>query len=158
MAVDGIDPAVPVIAVRGLEGVVSASVARQRFTMGLTAAFAGLAALLGASGIHGLLSYLVSQRRREIGVRLALGATPSLVRRDVVWRGTRLALAGATAGLVAAFGASGALAGLLYGVSAHDPLTFATVPVLFVMIAVVASWVPARRAMRGDPAQVLREG
>jgi ABC-type antimicrobial peptide transport system permease subunit len=151
-----LDATVPVSEVRLVRDVVASSVARQRFTMFLVAAFATLAVVLGALGIYGLMSYLVSQREREIGVRMALGASPREVQWGVIRRATTLAAAGAAVGVAGALGATRLLAGLLHGVSVTDLFTFVNVPVLFVTVALAASWFPARRAMRADPSAVLR--
>ena len=151
-----IDPTVPVSDVATMEQVVAASMARPRFAMALLSAFAAVALLLGAVGIYGVIAYAVSQRTREIGVRMALGATP----RDAMWmvlrRGAALTAAGLLAGLIAALGATRLLSGLLYGVSPADPTTFASVAAIAAVIATVACYIPARRATRVDPGIALR--
>ena len=107
-------------------------------------------------GIYGVISYIVSQRRREIGVRMALGASAPLVRGMVVRQGLVLATGGVALGLLAAFGLSRVMASLLFGVSATDPLTYGATAVALVAVAVLASWLPARRAAGVDPSTALR--
>jgi predicted permease len=154
--VASIDPHVPVSEIRTMDDVVSASVAGPRFTTLLVGEVAIVALLLGAVGIYGVTSYVVSQRTQELGVRAALGATASDILRMVVGRAARLAIAGAAIGMGAALVAVHPLRALLYGVSTSDPLTYLTVPLVFVLIAVVASLGPARRATRVSPTSVLR--
>ncbi len=113
-------------------------------------------AAAGALGIYGLLAYLVQQRRREIGVRIALGADAGVVLRMIVGRGIGLAGAGVVAGLVLAFATTRFLRGVLYGVGPGDPMTFAGVAVVLVGVAALASWLPARRAAGVDPVDALR--
>jgi predicted permease len=151
-----VDRSVAVSDVRTMEAVISNSLQKARFTMLLVAAFAMAALLLGAVGIYGVMSYVVGQRTQEMGVRLALGASPSGVIALVVGRATRLALAGAAVGLVAAVFTTRALDALLYGISATDPITFGAVPVLFLLVAALASYAPALRATRADPVRALR--
>jgi putative ABC transport system permease protein len=129
----------------------------QRFTMVLAAGFAVMALVLGALGVYGVVSYAVSCRRREIGLRLALGSTTTDVARWVLGRGAALVGAGIVLGFAGALASGPLLTGLLFGIEAGDPATLFTVPAVLAAIAVVASWVPARRAMRTDPAVVLRE-
>jgi predicted permease len=155
--VSSIDRSVPVTSVRTMTQVLAQSVERPRFTMVLVGGFALAALLLGATGIYGVMSYVVSQRSHEMGIRIALGATSRDIARLVVGRGAALAAAGAFVGCVLAFAGTRALGSLLYGVSATDPITFITVAGVFVLVAVVASVGPARRATRDDPAQTLRE-
>ena len=151
-----LDRTVAVSDVRTMDAVVAESVRKTRFTVVLVAAFAAAALLLGAIGIYGVMSYLVGQRTQEMGIRLALGAPASGVIGLVVGRAARLAALGAGLGIVAALVATRWLGGLLYGISATDPLTFVIVPVGFLAIAVVASYVPAQRATRIDPVRALR--
>jgi putative ABC transport system permease protein len=139
-----------------MDAVVSNSVQKTRFTVLLVGAFAAAALLLGAIGIYGVMSYLVGQRTQEMGVRLALGASPFGVIALVVGRAAKLALAGADVGLIVAMLATRSLDALLYGISATDPLTFAAVPALFLVVAVLASYGPALRATRTDPVKALR--
>ncbi len=152
-----IDPSVPVSDVHTMDDVVSTSVRGSRFTAVLVTAFALLALTLGSVGIYGVMSYLVAERTREMGIRIALGASAAGMLRLVVGRATGIALAGAGVGLVASLAATRALSRWLYGVSPTDPATFAIVPLLFLGIAVLASYAPARRATRADPAITLRE-
>jgi ABC-type antimicrobial peptide transport system permease subunit len=137
--------------------VLAQSVERPRFTMALVGGFALAALLLGATGIYGVMSYVVSQRSHEMSIRVALGATSGDIARLVVGRGAAMAAAGAVVGCVLALAGTRVLGSLLYGVSATDPITFITVSVAFVMVAVAASVGPARRATRANPAQTLRE-
>jgi putative ABC transport system permease protein len=147
---------VPVGRVRPLEEILRDSVAESRFQMLLLAVFASLAVLLAAVGIYGVMSYLVAQRRHEIGVRLALGAVPLDVLRMVLRRGLLLGVSGAAAGLVGAVGLTRLLKSRLYGVSPVDPATFGAVTVLLLLVAVAACWIPARRAATVDPVVALR--
>jgi putative ABC transport system permease protein len=129
----------------------------QRFTMVLAAGFAVMALVLGALGVYGVVSYAVSCRRREIGLRLALGSTTTEVARWVLGRGAALSGMGIVLGFAGALASGPLLRGLLFGIEAFDPATLFTVPAVLAAIAVLASWLPARRAMRTDPAVVLRE-
>jgi putative ABC transport system permease protein len=141
---------------RTMEDVLSASIEQQRFDMLLLALFAGLAVTLGAVGLYGVLSHLVAQRTHEIGVRMALGAGHNEVLRLVVTNGLRMTSIGLGIGIVAAFGLTRLLAGLLFGVKPTDPFTFATVGVLICCVAFLACYIPARRATRVDPIMALR--
>ncbi|MFI5311667.1 MAG: ADOP family duplicated permease [Gemmatimonadales bacterium] len=135
---------------------VSESVARPRLLTALLSLFGALGLALGALGIYGVLAYLVSQRQREIGVRIALGASRGGVLRMIVGRGLALTAAGIAVGLAAALGLSRFLVGVLYGVEPTDPLTFTGVAAVLIGVAALASWLPARRAARVDPAVALR--
>ena len=115
-----------------------------------------MALVLAATGLYGVISYLVAQRTREIGIRMALGAQARDVIRLVMRQGAALIVTGIAVGLFGAFALSRLLAGMLYGVSARDPLTFATLPLVLALIALVATWVPARRAARADPLMAIR--
>jgi putative ABC transport system permease protein len=154
--VSEIDPNVPVSEVATMDHVVATSMARPRFAMALLSAFAGVALLLGAIGIYGVIAYAVSQRTREIGVRMALGATPANAMWMVLRRGAALTVAGLAIGTVTALGTTRLLSGLLYGVSPTDPATFAAVVVIAGVIATLACYIPARRATRVDPSIALR--
>jgi len=138
------------------EEVVARSIASQRFSLALLGAFAGLALLLASIGIYGVLSYLVGQRTREIGVRLALGAQRLDVLRMVLQDGARMALAGTAIGIVAALGLTRLMASMLFGVKPTDPITFGLVAVVLCGIALLAAYVPAQRAAKVDPMVALR--
>ena len=155
-AIRAIDPTLPISGVRTMRDVVNEATARARFQTLLLAVFASAAALLSAIGIYGVMSYAVSKRTREIGVRMALGADPRSVLRLVVGQGMAVAFAGAGLGLVGAFLLTRLMASLLYGVRPGDPLTFAAVAAALLLVALAASWIPARRAARIDPMQALR--
>ena len=151
-----LDRSVAVSNVRTMDAVVAESVQKTRFTVLLVGAFAAAALLLGAIGIYGVMSYLVGQRTQEMGIRIALGASAGEVIGLVVGRAARLAALGALIGVTAALFTTRSLSALLYGVSATDPVTFVAVPLLFLAIAVVASYAPAYRATRVDPVRALR--
>jgi predicted permease len=154
--VAAIDRELPVAAIAPMTAVVGASVAERRFTMLLLTAFAVVAVALAAIGIYGVLAYLVGQRTQEIGVRLAIGATPGNVVRLFVREGAALTLAGVGCGLAGAFAVTRALSTLLFGVTTTDPATFAAVAGSLALVALLASYVPARRAARVDPMTALR--
>ncbi len=141
---------------RSLDQVVSEATARQNFNMTLLSVFAGIALLLAAIGIYGMLSYSVEQRSQEIGIRMALGAQGRDVLRMVVGQGMKLAGLGIVIGLAAAFGLSRLLTALLFGVKPNDPLTFVSIGLLLALVALLACWLPARRATRIDPLVALR--
>jgi predicted permease len=151
-----VDPGLPIHALRTMSERVSASLAPRRFSMLLLSLFAGLALALGTIGTYGLMAYQVSQGRRELGIRLALGASPSRVLGFVLREGMSVALAGAAFGVVVALVLARVLASLLFGISAFDPLTFASVPLVLLLAALLACYLPARRAARVDPAATLR--
>lgn len=155
-AVHEIDRDLPLGESYTVEQLLSRATGEPRFRALLVGSFAAVALLLAVVGIYGLISYTVAERIPEIGVRLALGATPADVRRLVLGRGLGLAIAGVGIGVPGALGASRLLQGQLYGVSAADPLTYAAVALLLLAVAALACWVPARRAMRIDPAVALR--
>jgi putative ABC transport system permease protein len=156
-AVRAIDAAQPIANVQTLEQQLARLVAQRRFNMVLVGVFASLALALAMIGAYGVTSYLVSQRTREIGVRLALGAEPSRVARLVVFDGMRVALAGVALGIVGAMLTTRLAAGLLYGVSPRDPLTIVGVATVLLAVAAVANYLPARRAARVDPLVALRQ-
>ena len=139
-----------------MDGRLSLAVAQPRFFAFIVGFFAALALLLAASGLYGLLSYTVAQRRSEIGIRMALGARRGDILGLVVRQGTMLVAAGAVVGLAAAAASSRVLASFLYGVAINDRLTFVAAPLVLVAVALVACWLPARRATRVDPMEVLR--
>jgi len=146
----------PVSHVRTMEEVVGRSTARESFNMTLLSIFGGVALVLAAIGIYGLMAYSVEQRRQEMGVRMALGADRSVIRKMVVWHGMRLALAGVVLGIGASFGLTRFLAKFLFGVKSWDPMVFAAVPVILSVVALLAVWLPATRASKLNPMQALR--
>jgi len=151
-----IDKDQPVSDIRSMDEIVSEAVARQRFSMLLLGVFAGLALVLAAVGIYGVMSYSVAQRTREIGIRMALGAKSSDVLKMAVGQGLRLVFAGVVIGLAAALILTRVMASLLFGVSATDPATFATISLVLFSAALLASYIPARRATKVDPMVALR--
>jgi putative ABC transport system permease protein len=151
------DPEQPVAAVATMDEIVALNVEDRHQQMTLLTAFAGLALLLASLGLYGLLAYTVTQRSREIGLRMALGASAGRVVGLVVLRGVLLCAAGLALGLSAAWLLAGAMSKILYGVAATDPGTYGAVALLLCFIAAAASWIPARRAVRIDPIVVLRE-
>jgi putative ABC transport system permease protein len=154
--VQAVDPTLPVFAIRTMDEMVSASLAPHRFPAQLMGAFAALALLLSGIGIYGVLAYFVGQRTREIGLRMALGAAAGSVVRMVLWQGMRPIAAGMIAGVTGSLALSNLLSGLLYGVSASDPLVLSSVAVALLFAALVASYLPARRATRIHPTVALR--
>jgi predicted permease len=156
-AVDRVDPAVPLTTVQTMEEVVRASLAQMAFTMTLLTIAAGVALVLGIVGLYGVISYIVTQRTSEIGVRLAVGAQPADVRAMVLRQGLSVTLLGVVVGLAAAAGVTHVLGSLLFEVSARDPATFAAVALVLTGVSAVASYVPARRAAGIDPLVALRQ-
>jgi putative ABC transport system permease protein len=154
--VRSVDPEVPIYSVRTMNEAMAQTLAQRRFAMRLLGLFAAVALLLSAVGISGVTAYSVSQRTHEIGIRMALGAKPSDVRRMLLREGGRLAALGVAAGLVCAFLLTRAMAALLYGIGPRDPATFAAVPALLAAVALAATYLPARRATRIDPMAALR--
>jgi predicted permease len=154
--VQSVDPTLPVFGAQTLSETVSESLAQRRFSMEIIGLFALTALLLAGLGIYGVISYLVSERTHEIGIRLALGAQRSDILGMVVRQGLGLAIAGATVGLVCALIVSHLMAGMLYGVRPTDPVTFAGVALLLIGVALLACYIPARRAIRVDPLVALR--
>jgi predicted permease len=155
--IQSIDPSLPVFGVASMNDVLDRSLASRRFSADLVGGFAGLAALLASIGIYGLLAYMVGQRSRDIGIRMALGARREDILRMFLHRGIVLAGVGVLAGLVFAASSASVMASLLYGVRPHDPAVFLIVPLLLFAIAVLASYLPARRATKVDPLIALRE-
>jgi predicted permease len=139
-----------------MEEIISSSISDRQFSMVLLGAFAALALLLSSIGIYGVISYLIGERTHEIGIRVALGAQRKDVLALVLGEGVKLALLGAAIGIAAGLGLTRLMADLLYGVSATDPLTFAAVPIVLLGVAMLACYIPARRAMRVDPMTALR--
>jgi putative ABC transport system permease protein len=154
--VQAVDPNQPVYNVRTMEEVIDLSISNRKLNMTLLSAFAGLATLLAVVGIYSVMSYLVTQHTREIGIRMALGARPSNILKLVIGQGLTLTLAGVGLGLLAAFGLTRLMSSLLYGVAGTDPLTYAAVSSLLVVVALAACYVPARRATKVDPLVALR--
>jgi putative ABC transport system permease protein len=146
----------PVTDVRSMAEVVSRSTSQEQFNMWLMSVFGASALLLAAIGIYGLMAYSVEQRTQEIGIRMALGAQSRQVKNMVVLQGMRLAIVGVVLGVAAAFGLARLIATFLFGVTARDPLVFAGVPALLTVVALLAVWIPARRASRVDPIIALR--
>jgi putative ABC transport system permease protein len=142
--------------VRTMEQIVSQSVAARRFSMLLLAVFAVVALALAVIGIYGMLSYAVAQRTREIGLRMTLGAQRTDVMRLVIGHGMKLAIAGVALGLIASFALTRTMKNLLFGVSATDPVTFGLITLLLSLVALLACWIPARRATKVDPIEALR--
>ena len=155
-AIRALDPSMPVSEVRTIDDVLSTAVAQPRFAMVLLGAFAALALALAVVGIYGVLAYAVSQRTREIGIRMALGAESGRMIGMVVREGMLMALAGVVVGTGGAWLLTGLMSSLLYGVAPQDPVTFVSVPVLFLMVSLLACCLPAMRAARIRPASALR--
>ncbi|MGH9834187.1 MAG: ABC transporter permease, partial [Blastocatellia bacterium] len=151
-----LDPALPIRNLRSMEQLVGRSVAPQRFNLSLLGLLAALGLLLAAVGIYGVMAYGVSQRAQEIGLRMALGAQTRDVMKLVVKQGMALALIGVAIGLIASFALTRLMKTLLFGVSATDPLTFIVISLLLTFVALLACWIPARRATRVDPIIALR--
>jgi putative ABC transport system permease protein len=155
-AIRSVDPEQPVFGVMSMDRVIENASAERRISMVLLLIFAGMALLLSAIGIYGVMAYTTTQRRHEIGIRLALGAGGSDVLRLVVGQGMRLVVIGLGAGLLGAWMLSRVLASQLFGISAQDPLTYVTVALLLGIVALAATWLPAQRATRVDPMISLR--
>jgi len=151
------DPEQPIAAVRTMDEILDRTVEDRAQQMTLLGAFAALALLLASIGLYGVLAYAVTQRSREIGLRMALGATARSVVGMVVGRGLLLTATGLAIGLALAAAGTRSMKTMLYGVDAMDPATFAAVASLLCVIAALACWIPARRASRVDPIVVLRE-
>jgi predicted lysophospholipase L1 biosynthesis ABC-type transport system permease subunit len=150
-AVWSVNSNLPLASVRTMQEVYDQSMARISFTLVMLGIAGAMALVLGIIGIYGVMSYTVAQRKREIGVRLALGAQGADVLQMVLKQGARLTLLGVAIGVVAAFGLTRLMTHLLFGVAAHDPLTFVAVAVLLLLIALSACYIPARRATRVNP-------
>ncbi|HEY6128230.1 MAG TPA: ABC transporter permease [Candidatus Acidoferrum sp.] len=155
--IQDIDPGLPVFGVSSMNDVLDRSLASRRFSANLVGGFAGLAVLLASIGIYGLLAYMVSQRSREIGIRMALGARPADILRMFLGKGVALAAVGIVAGLVFSASTASMMASLLYGVRPHDAAVFLIVPLLLLAVAGLASYLPARRATKVNPIVALRE-
>jgi ABC-type antimicrobial peptide transport system permease subunit len=155
-AVWSVNSNLPVASVRTMQEVYGKSLARTSFTLVMLGIAGAMALTLGIIGIYGVISYTVSQRQREIGIRLALGAQGGDVLQMVLKQGVKLALVGVAIGVCAAFGLTQLMRNLLFGVTPYDPVTFAAVAVLLVSVALLACYIPARRAMLVDPIVALR--
>jgi predicted permease len=151
-----IDADQPISAVRAMEDIVDASQGQRRLVMTLLGLFAAIAVLLTLIGLYGVIAYSVVQRRREVGLRIAVGANSGDILRMLAGHGMRLTFIGVAIGLAGAYGVTRVLSSLLFRISATDPLTFVGIALLFVAVAFVATYIPARRAIRLDPMTVLR--
>jgi ABC-type antimicrobial peptide transport system permease subunit len=155
-AVGRVDPTLPMFDVRSMEERISASLATGRFNTMLLTTLGAIGLLLAAVGIYGVVAYFVTQRTGEIGLRMALGATPGRVLRLVVGQGMRPVVLGIVIGVALAGAASRLLASLVFGVGTRDPVTFVAVPAVLAVVAIAASVVPARRAVRVEPTKALQ--
>jgi ABC-type antimicrobial peptide transport system permease subunit len=153
--VQSVDPELPVYGAQTLDDALTASLAERRFSMEMVASFALTALLLAALGIYGVVSFIVSERTHDIGIRLALGAQRRNILRMVLRQGLSLAITGAAVGLAGGLIVSHLMAGLLYGVAPTDPLTFFAVTLVLTAVALAACYIPARRAMGVDPLVAL---
>jgi putative ABC transport system permease protein len=151
-----IDPDLPTYGIRTMEEVMAVSVGQQRFAMALLGVFAVIALALSAVGIYGVMSYSVSQRTHEIGIRMALGAEAGDVLKLVLRQGLMLTVTGMAIGLAATFAVTRFLRFLLFGISPTDPLTFAAITLVLGVVALLACYIPARRATKVDPMIALR--
>ena len=156
-AVWSVDPGQPVFQIRSMEDYVSLADTAPRISTILLAVFAGISMLLAALGIHGVVSYGVAQRTREFGLRMALGSTPGQLKALVLRNGIKIALIGLMVGMAGAAALASALRALLYGVAPLDPAVMAGVAVLLLTVALIANYVPARRAARIDPMEALHQ-
>jgi predicted permease len=157
-AVWSVDPTIPLYQVRTLDEAMRRTTSSTRFNMMLLTMLAATGLLLAAVGIYGVVGYFVAQRTQEIGIRMALGASAGTVQRMIVRQGATLAVAGVVVGLLASVAVTRGLSSLLFGISARDPVTLAGVGVLLSAIAILASYIPARRATKADPLAALKSG
>jgi ABC-type antimicrobial peptide transport system permease subunit len=155
-AVESVNPTLVARRARVADDYLREALAPTRFTLALLGAFAGVALVLAVVGLYGSIAYTVTQRTREIGIRIALGASSKAVTRLVVGDGVRLAMLGLVIGIGTAIATTRTLSSLLYAVTASDPATFAVIAALVAAVAVAASYLPARRAVRVDPVDALR--
>jgi putative ABC transport system permease protein len=155
-AIWSVDKDQPVADIDSMEHIVAGAVARQRFSMLLLAIFAGLALVLAAVGIYGVMSYSVAQQTREIGIRIALGAKRTDVLKMTVKAGLKMVAIGLGIGLAAAVVLTRVMASLLFGISATDPITFISISLVLLAVALLASYIPALRATKVDPMVALR--
>ena len=153
---DQLDKDLPLENIRTMTQLVESSLAQRKFSMRLLSGFAGVALLLAAIGLYGVLAYTVTQRTQEIGIRTALGAQRPDVIGLVLRQGMTLAGLGVLIGLAGAFVLTNVIRSLLFGVAPTDPLTFAVIPVMLATVALLACWLPARRAAKVDPMEALR--
>jgi putative ABC transport system permease protein len=151
-----VDPSFPITQIRTMEEIVGDSLSQRRFNTTLLGLFAFVAVALAAVGIYGVMSYTVSQRTREVGIRMALGAGQSDIIRLVTSSGARLAALGVAIGVVAAVMLTRLISGLLFGVTATDPMTFVLTAILLAAVTLLASYIPSRRAAGVDPIAALR--
>jgi putative ABC transport system permease protein len=157
-AIWSVDTKLPVSSILTMDEAIARANAEPRFEMLLLGVFAAIALALATAGIYGVTSYSVARRTHEIGIRIALGASRGDVNRLVIWQGLALALVGSVVGLLASLMLAQLMTKLLYGVAPTDPVTFAGVAALQIVVAVVACYIPARRATRVDPMVALRDG
>jgi hypothetical protein len=155
-AVWSVNSNLPLASVRTMQEVYDQSLARTSFTLVMLGIAGAMALALGIIGVYGVMSYTVSQRQREIGIRLALGAQGRDMLQMVLGQGTKLVLVGVGIGIGSAYGLTRLMRNLLFGVTAHDPLTFAAVSALLILVALLACYIPARRAILVDPVVTLR--
>ena len=155
-AIYSIDKEQALTNVRTMDQVLSASLSDRRFNMTLLLTFAGVALVLAAAGVYGVMNYTVTLRKRELGIRMALGAGKKDVLRLVLGQGLKLTLIGVAAGLISAYALTRLMASLLYGVTATDYITFISISAVLIAVGVVASYVPARRATKVHPTIALR--
>ena len=151
-----LDPALPIANIRTMDEVVAASISKPRLAGSVLLLFAALALLLAAVGLYGVLAFVVSERQHEIGIRMAIGADPGNVRRSVLGQGVALAGIGIVAGAAVSLALGQLIRGLLHGISPYDPITFGVVPAVLLIVAVLASWIPAHRATRINPILALK--
>jgi len=151
-----VDPSSPLTNMRSLEQIVGRSLAQQRFNSTLLSLFSAIGLLLAAIGVYGVMSYVVTQRTHEIGIRVALGARASDVLKLIVGKGLALALTGIVLGLGASFALTRLMKDFLFGVEPGDPLTFSAIALLLTVVALLACWIPAQRATKVDPMVALR--
>jgi ABC-type antimicrobial peptide transport system permease subunit len=155
--VQSMDPTLPIVRLQTMDDVFGTSVSRPRLLAQLLGTFAGLALLLAAVGTYGILAYTVTERRKEIGIHMALGATRGNVMSNILGQGLRLTGIGLVVGLAAAFGLTRLLQAQLFNITPTDPMTMASVAVFISLVALVACYIPAARATRVDPMVVLRD-